>query len=74
MTGIVLIFYNPTSVMSSVIVFIGEIDARLNGRQKKGEDGFGIDDCFFLACEDLGKMFDQSVPTCAFFSFFLSGD
>ena len=28
---------------------------------------------FFLACEDLGIIFDHSFPTCAFF-FFLSGD
>ena len=29
---------------------------------------------FFLACEDFGRMFDNSFPTCAFFFFFLSGD
>ena len=29
---------------------------------------------FFLACEDFGRMFDQSFPACAFSSLFLSGD
>ena len=28
----------------------------------------------FLVCEDLGIMFDNSFPTCAFFFSFLSGD
>ena len=26
---------------------------------------------FFLACEDFGRMFDNSFPTCAFFLLFL---
>ena len=30
--------------------------------------------CFFLACEDFGRMFDNLFPACAFFFFFLSGD
>ena len=25
---------------------------------------------FFLACEDLGRMFDNSFPVCVFFFFF----
>ena len=30
---------------------------------------------FFLACEDFGRMFDNSIPACAFFIFLLlSGD
>ena len=28
----------------------------------------------FLACEDLGRMFDNSFPACVSFLFFLSGD
>ena len=28
---------------------------------------------FLLACEDFGRMFDNSFPACAFFFLFLSG-
>ena len=32
---------------------------------------FRVSDGVFLACEDLGRMFDNSFPACAFFFFFL---
>ena len=32
--------------------------------------GGGGGGCFFLASEDLGRMFEHSFPTCAFFFFF----
>ena len=39
-----------------------------------GGGGGGGGGGFFLACKDLGRMFDNSFPTCAFFVLFLSGD
>ena len=38
---------------------------------QSGGGGGGGGSGFFLACEDLGRMFDHSTPACAFFSFFL---
>ena len=29
---------------------------------------------FFLTCQDLGRMFDDSLPICFLFSFFFNGD
>ena len=53
------------------------------GREgERGERGRGMrrgfvisgDGGFFLACEDLGRMFDNSFPACTFFFFFFNGD
>ena len=48
-----------------MISFIA-VPAHCGGAGGAGGDGGG----FFLVCEDLGKMFDHSLPACAFFFFF----
>ena len=43
-------------------------------RRHDNDEDDGDDDCdddgFFLACDDFGRMFDYSLPACAFFFFF----
>ena len=44
-------------------VFNGMAPCGMNGGGGGGFGGGG----FFLACEDLGRLFDHSFPACAFF-------
>ena len=39
-------------------------------RERQRESGSFFGSGFSLACEDLGRMFDNSFPACAFFFFF----
>ena len=44
---------------------------RTRQKNKRGDtDGGGL----FLACEEFGRMFDNSFPACTFYFFFYSGD
>ena len=63
-------------VFCLIFFFRNEVDSRMDAANGDGCTYNMVDFCCgcFLACEDFGRMFDNSFPACDFLFCFESGD
>ena len=68
-------FKGPAKTVMTVNQSQPWINWALTGPLRTGPfvDRCGVGDGFFLACVDLGRVFDDSVPACGFFFFLRPG-